>query len=58
MRELSEMYDISLGEAYVLAAKVLINLESDLDYNPSGDELLETFLERTPASDDESDSDS
>ena len=51
MRELSEMYDISLGEAYVLAAKLLVNLESELDYNPNGDELLQTFLERTPAND-------
>jgi hypothetical protein len=54
MRELSEIYGIELGEAYVLAAKVLINLESDLEYNPSGDELLQKFLERTPAKEESS----
>ena len=54
MRELSEIYGIELGEAYVLAAQVLINLESDLEYNPSGDELLQKFLERTPAKEESS----
>ena len=54
MRELSEIYDIELGETYVLAAKLLVNLESELDYNPNGDELLQTFLERTPAKEESS----
>ncbi|SEP19611.1 hypothetical protein SAMN04487948_12039 [Halogranum amylolyticum] len=45
MKELGKMYGISTEEAYILAAKVLLNLESGIEYNPDGD-LVETFLEK------------
>ena len=45
MKELGKMYGISTEEAYILAAKVLLNLESEIEYDPDG-ELVETFLEK------------
>ena len=45
MKELGKMYGISTEEAYILAAKVLLNLESGIEYNPDGD-LVDTFLEK------------
>ncbi|WP_157972763.1 hypothetical protein [Haloprofundus halophilus] len=45
MKELGKMYGISTEEAYILAAKVLLNLESEIEYNPDGD-LVEAFLEK------------
>ncbi|WP_224338238.1 hypothetical protein [Haloprofundus halobius] len=45
MKELGKMYGISTEEAYILAAKVLLNLESEIEYDPDGD-LVEAFLEK------------
>jgi hypothetical protein len=45
LKELGKMYGISTEEAYILACKVLLNLESGIEYNPDG-ELVETFLEK------------
>lgn len=46
MKDFAENHEMTTGEAYILAAKVLINLDSSTDYHPNDDPLLEEFLSR------------
>lgn len=46
MKKFANIYGIDTGEAYIIGAQLLVNLEPSIDYNPSGSDVLATMLEK------------
>ena len=45
MRAIASYHDLDMEGAYVLAAKLMVNIEPELDeYNPNGDPILDEML--------------